>query len=38
VEAAAAELLGKGAPTMAAELSAGVLAADDDPPLSKFNT
>jgi len=33
-----AELSGKGAPTMAAELSAGVLAADDDPPLSKFNT
>jgi len=38
VEAATAELLGKGAPTMAAELSAGVLAADDDLLLSKFNT
>jgi len=38
VEGAAAELSGKGALTMAAKLLAGVLAADDDLLLSKFNT
>jgi len=38
VEGATAELLVKGALTMATKLLAGVLAADDDLLLSKFNT